>query len=108
MLLHHAGSMRAYFRGNGANVVKIAPETALKLTLNDSLKHWLAQDPDHIRASERMLSGGIAGAVAQVRGCGGAVCVSMCRPVQVVLGAALFPFTWQAAALLQNQILCFF
>lgn len=59
------GSFRAYFKGNGANVVKIAPETAIKLTLNDTLKHVLARDPDNIRAVERMTAGGIAGAVAQ-------------------------------------------
>ena len=59
--------MRAYFRGNGANVFKIAPETAMKLTLNDRFKHVFARDPDHIRPEERLLSGGMAGAVAQVR-----------------------------------------
>jgi len=41
--------VRAFFKGNGTNVVKIAPETAIKLTLNDALKRvsslaraWLA------------------------------------------------------------------
>ena len=46
--------------------MKIAPEMAIKLTLNDSLKHVVAADPDNITVSERMLAGGIAGAVAQV------------------------------------------
>jgi len=59
------GSIRSYFRGNGANVVKIAPETAMKLTLNDTFKHLIARDPDHIHPVERMMAGGIAGGVAQ-------------------------------------------
>lgn len=63
------GSFRSYFRGNGANVVKIAPETALKLTLNDTLKQVFAHDPENIRASERFVCGGVAGALAQVRAC---------------------------------------
>ena len=39
----------------------------MKLTLNDRFKHVFARDPDHIRPEERLLSGGMAGAVAQVR-----------------------------------------
>lgn len=62
-----AGSIRAFFRGNGANVVKIAPETALKLSLNDAIRSAIAADPDHVLVRERMVSGGLAGAVAQVR-----------------------------------------
>jgi solute carrier family 25 phosphate transporter 23/24/25/41 len=61
-----SGSVCAYFRGNGANVFKIAPETALKLTLNDKLKHAVARDPEHIQPLERFLFGGMSGAVAQV------------------------------------------
>ena len=38
------GSYKAYFRGNGANVIKNVPETALKLTCNDKVKAIIAQD----------------------------------------------------------------
>ncbi|KAJ9523579.1 hypothetical protein QJQ45_007255 [Haematococcus lacustris] len=59
------GSVRSYFRGNGANVLKIAPETAIKLALNDQLKLAIAHNSDNIQPLERMVAGGLAGAVAQ-------------------------------------------
>lgn len=59
------GSVKAYFKGNGANVIKIAPETAMKLTLNDAFKKLLCKSPDEITPTERMMSGGLAGATAQ-------------------------------------------
>jgi hypothetical protein len=61
-----AGSLHAFFRGNGANVLKIAPETALKLTFNDKLKGLLVADLHNIRPHERMFVGALAGASAQV------------------------------------------
>lgn len=60
-----AGSVRAFFRGNGANVVKIAPETALKLMFNDKMKVLVVSDLNNIRPHERMFVGAIAGASAQ-------------------------------------------
>ncbi|KAL6752353.1 mitochondrial substrate carrier [Haematococcus lacustris] len=59
------GSVKSYFRGNGANVLKIAPETAIKLALNDQLKLAIAHNSDNIQPLERMVAGGLAGAVAQ-------------------------------------------
>ena len=47
--------------------MKIAPETALKLTFNDAIKHVVCADPEQITAGERMVGGAIAGASAQVR-----------------------------------------
>ena len=49
--------------------MKIAPETALKLTFNDAIKHVVASDPEYITAAERMVGGAIAGAAAQVTCC---------------------------------------
>eukprot|EP00884_Botryococcus_braunii_P002622 jgi/Botrbrau1/12360/Bobra.0239s0009.2 len=59
------GSINAFFRGNGTNVVKIAPETAIKLTCNDIVKHMICPDVDEITPVQRMLSGAISGAIAQ-------------------------------------------
>lgn len=59
------GSVRAFFKGNGANVLKIAPETAIKLTMNDIYKKMIASDPDEITPPQRMVAGALAGATAQ-------------------------------------------
>ncbi|KAL3155458.1 hypothetical protein ABBQ38_011014 [Trebouxia sp. C0009 RCD-2024] len=60
------GTIKAYFRGNGVNVVKIAPETALRLTLNDRIKAVVAKNHmERITPWERMACGGLAGASAQ-------------------------------------------
>lgn len=44
--LPRPGTVHAFFKGNGTNVVKIAPETAIKLTLNDALKRVRAGGSD--------------------------------------------------------------
>lgn len=59
------GSLKSFFKGNGANVVKIAPETAIKLTSNDIYKRMLVSDPEDITPPQRMLAGAMAGATAQ-------------------------------------------
>ncbi len=61
-----AGNLRAYFKGNGTNVLKIAPETSIKLGLNDYLRHHIHTDTDTVAPWERLLCGGISGAVGQV------------------------------------------
>lgn len=50
-------------------MIKIAPETALRLTLNDRIKQIVAKDHlARITPLERMACGGLAGASAQVHG----------------------------------------
>lgn len=51
------GSVKAFFRGNGANVAKIAPETAAKFAIYDAYKRHFYADrkPDEIRWYERLL-----------------------------------------------------
>lgn len=59
------GSIRAYFKGNGTNCLKIAPETSIKLALNDWLKHHIRKDHRDIAPWERVACGGVSGAVGQ-------------------------------------------
>jgi hypothetical protein len=37
-------SWKAYFRGNGCNVVKNVPETAIKMGVNDRIKALIVKD----------------------------------------------------------------
>lgn len=59
------GGFCAFFKGNGVNCVKIAPETAVKFAAFDAMKHVVATDPANITVTERLVSGGFAGMVAQ-------------------------------------------
>ncbi|KAK9795916.1 hypothetical protein WJX73_001899 [Symbiochloris irregularis] len=58
-------SPKAYFRGNGTNVLKNVPETALKLTLNDRVKSLVLKDGHHMALWERLVIGGLSGGIAQ-------------------------------------------
>ncbi|CAI0449778.1 unnamed protein product [Linum tenue] len=60
---------RGFFRGNGLNVTKVAPESAIKFYTYEMLKNVIrdfkgGQDVD-IGASGRLMAGGLAGAVSQ-------------------------------------------
>jgi solute carrier family 25 phosphate transporter 23/24/25/41 len=66
-MLISAGSVRSFFRGNGTNVLKIAPETSIKLALNDHMRHSIQGDGAEITPWQRMVCGGVSGAVGQVR-----------------------------------------
>eukprot|EP00873_Tetraselmis_striata_P021302 jgi/Tetstr1/441566/TSEL_029795.t1 len=63
--IEREGSFKAYFRGNGINILKSAPEMAVKLALNAELKQRLAENPGRLKPQERVLCGGISGVVSQ-------------------------------------------
>ncbi|GMJ00146.1 ATP/phosphate carrier 2 [Hibiscus trionum] len=58
-----------FFRGNGLNVVKVAPESAIKFYAYEMLKNVIGDSTGgksgDVGASGRLLAGGMAGAVAQ-------------------------------------------
>ncbi|GMJ05915.1 ATP/phosphate carrier 2 [Hibiscus trionum] len=58
-----------FFRGNGLNVVKVAPESAIKFYAYEMLKNVIGDSTGDkngdVGASGRLLAGGLAGAVAQ-------------------------------------------
>ena len=64
--IYRQGGARAFFKGNGVNCVKIAPETSIKFFMFDFLKNRFSEDPSNITLQERFLSGGIAGILGQL------------------------------------------
>uniref|UniRef100_A0A7S4DNY2 EF-hand domain-containing protein n=1 Tax=Lotharella globosa TaxID=91324 RepID=A0A7S4DNY2_9EUKA len=59
------GGLMAFFRGNGTNVVKIAPETAIKFWAYESAKLSVCTRPEKPSGIERFVCGAIGGATAQ-------------------------------------------
>lgn len=63
------GGLLGFFRGNGLNVVKVAPESAIKFYTYEMLKNLIGDaqggDKADIGTAGRLLAGGMAGAVAQ-------------------------------------------
>ncbi|CAL5873364.1 uncharacterized protein PFLUO_LOCUS7636 [Penicillium psychrofluorescens] len=68
--LWRAGGIRSLFAGNGLNVVKVMPESAIKFGAYESAKRAFARfeghnDPRRLLPTSQFLSGGFGGMVAQ-------------------------------------------
>ncbi|KAJ3088421.1 hypothetical protein HK102_008792 [Quaeritorhiza haematococci] len=68
--VYNSGGLRAFYRGNGLNVVKIIPESALKFVVFEQVKLSIAQVQGHgdsgdIGMAGRFAAGGVAGLVSQ-------------------------------------------
>jgi solute carrier family 25 phosphate transporter 23/24/25/41 len=59
--IYREGGIKAFFRGNGTNVVKIIPETAIKFLMYDTIKAKVCKNPKKPVTSERLISGACAG-----------------------------------------------
>ncbi|XP_077460732.1 mitochondrial adenyl nucleotide antiporter SLC25A24-like [Stigmatopora argus] len=61
------GGVQSFWRGNGINVLKIAPETAIKFTAYEKIKHIMygRKENKNLKVHERFLAGSLAGATSQ-------------------------------------------
>lgn len=64
-----AGGLRSLFAGNGLNVVKVMPESAIKFGSYEAAKRALAEfegsDPKHLHPTSQFLAGGFGGVISQ-------------------------------------------
>ncbi|KAM9441471.1 calcium-binding mitochondrial carrier protein SCaMC-2-B isoform 1-T1 [Clarias gariepinus] len=59
------GGLRSLWRGNGMNVLKIAPESAIKFMAYEQIKRLIGSNQETLGILERLVAGSLAGAIAQ-------------------------------------------
>ncbi|MFT7796787.1 calcium-binding mitochondrial carrier protein SCaMC-2-B-like [Arapaima gigas] len=59
------GGRRSLWRGNGINVLKIAPESAIKFMAYEQIKRLMGSNQESIGIQERFVAGSMAGVIAQ-------------------------------------------
>ncbi|BFZ58951.1 hypothetical protein PYCC9005_006019 [Savitreella phatthalungensis] len=65
--IYQDGGLKSFFVGNGLNVLKIFPESAIKFGSYEAAKRLLAgrDSLDELSSASRFLAGGMAGAISQ-------------------------------------------
>lgn len=63
--IYREGGLAAFFRGNGTNIVKIMPESAVKFFAFEWLRKAIVKDPANVTVPERFVAGALAGVTAQ-------------------------------------------
>jgi len=64
--IYRDGGWKAFWRGNGTNVLKIMPESGVKFMAYDLAKHALCTDMENPKFRERFAAGSVAGFTSQL------------------------------------------
>lgn len=59
------GGVRSLWRGNGINVIKIGPESAIKFMAYEQIKRLIGSNQETLGILERLVAGSLAGVIAQ-------------------------------------------
>nr|XP_040053850.1 calcium-binding mitochondrial carrier protein SCaMC-2-B isoform X1 [Gasterosteus aculeatus aculeatus] len=59
------GGVRSLWRGNGINVIKIAPESAIKFMAYEQMKRLIGSNQETLGIAERLVAGSLAGVTSQ-------------------------------------------
>ena len=59
------GGVLSLWRGNGANVLKIAPETSIKFYAYETVKSLINEQRSEVTVGQRFIAGSLAGSIAQ-------------------------------------------
>ncbi|XP_078107588.1 calcium-binding mitochondrial carrier protein SCaMC-2-A [Sander vitreus] len=59
------GGVKSLWRGNGVNILKIAPESALKFMAYEQIKQLICSEKETLSIVERFVAGSLAGVIAQ-------------------------------------------
>ncbi|XP_020495695.1 calcium-binding mitochondrial carrier protein SCaMC-2-B isoform X1 [Labrus bergylta] len=65
MQMIREGGVRSLWRGNGINVIKIAPESAIKFMAYEQIKRLIGSNQETLGIAERLVAGSLAGVIAQ-------------------------------------------
>ncbi|XP_071488756.1 calcium-binding mitochondrial carrier protein SCaMC-2-like [Diadema antillarum] len=63
--MYREGGISSFWRGNGINVIKIAPESAIKFFAYERIKRLLHTEGKELKVYERFVAGSLAGVIAQ-------------------------------------------
>jgi solute carrier family 25 phosphate transporter 23/24/25/41 len=63
--IYFESGWKGFYKGNGTNIIKIAPESAVKFWAYESIKRMLCHDSTAPAIKEKLIAGSAAGAISQ-------------------------------------------